>query len=76
MTTNAVKTSMKSPVHRILVAKDSGSTKLEVMPSGAAAAGILDRLISGGREVIFADHNPVWILWLDGQLTGSYVKKW
>lgn len=77
MTTNAVKTSMKIPVHRVLVAKDSGSTKLEIMPSGGAATGILDRSIPAGvREAIFADHSPVWNLWLNEQLTGSYGKKW
>ena len=62
VTTSTVKTSMKIPVHRVLAAKDSGSTKLEVMPSGVAATVIPDRLTPGGKEVICADHNPVGIL--------------
>lgn len=37
----------------VIVAKDSGSTKLEVMPGGGAATGIADRSIPGGKEAIF-----------------------
>lgn len=34
------------------VAKDSGLTKLELMPGGGGAIGIFDRSIPGGIEAI------------------------
>lgn len=36
----------------VVVAKDCGSTKLELMPGGGAATGIVDRSIFGGIESI------------------------
>lgn len=48
VTTKAVKTSMRIPTTMVVVAKDSGSTKLEVMPGGGTSNGIVDREVPEG----------------------------
>lgn len=42
----------------VVVAREVGSTKLEVVPGGGKAAGMVDRSIFEGREAIFAEYNP------------------
>lgn len=56
ITTNVVKTSMEIPALMILNVKDSGSTKLEVIPGGGLAAAIVD---SGESKALVADNNPI-----------------
>lgn len=61
------------PILMVVVAKDSGSTKLEVMPgSSGAATRIFNRSIPGGREAMFANYDPVGHRGMHEQLSVDY----